>query len=386
MREFLAGTSNCAVAVVVALLAILMLSARGDPALSDPSEADVAPSTEPPVPACGSKELVVYHSNASPGNESGCGTTQRTAAEVAEARAYLIETASPGYTMTLQGPELAIGRLHPEFVVRLERAIREARNAGLPFAGIFSAYRPPAFGVGGFPDKFNSLHTYGLAVDMRGIGRPGSPEAQFWHEIAAKNGVVCPYGPSDPAEWNHCQPTSVRMILAENPLRDTVSAAGPFDLKTMFEVGNPMIENMASAADYFFPAPRAPATKASDLISLNVQGAVAQPAPIIATPAVPSQGWRAQKTVKACQEQWRALRIANQRTTTEKEYVVECRGGTVGARPPLARTAADAARSQAIAQRTVKLCQEEWRALRIANQRTPIEKTYVAQCSVSRHS
>jgi hypothetical protein len=134
--------------------------------------------------------------------------------------------------MTLQGPELAIGRLHPEFAVRLEHAIREARSAGLSSAGVFSAYRPPAFGVGGFSDKFNSLHTYGLAVDMRGIGSPGSPEAQLWHQIAAKNGVVCPYGPGARTEWNHCQPTSVRIILAENPLRDTVSSAG------MFEAGN----------------------------------------------------------------------------------------------------------------------------------------------------
>jgi hypothetical protein len=161
----------------------------------------------------------------------------------------LVETASPGYTMTLQGAELAIGRLHPEFAVRLERAIREARSAGLPFASVFSAYRPPAFGVGGFSDKFNSLHTYGLAVDMRGIGSPRSPEAQLWHRIAAKNGVVCPYGPRDRAEWNHCQPTSVKMILAENPLRETVTAAGPFDLETMFEAGNPMIEDVASAAE-----------------------------------------------------------------------------------------------------------------------------------------
>jgi hypothetical protein len=151
--------------------------------------------------------------------------------------------------MTLQGAELAIGRLHPEFAVRLERAIREARSAGLPFASVFSAYRPPAFGVGGFSDKFNSLHTYGLAVDMRGIGSPRSPEAQLWHRIAAKNGVVCPYGPRDRAEWNHCQPTSVKMILAENPLRETVTAAGPFDLETMFEAGNPMIEDVASAAE-----------------------------------------------------------------------------------------------------------------------------------------
>ena len=50
---------------------------------------------------------------------------------------------------------------------------------------MFSAYRPPAFGVGGFSDKFNSLHTYGLAVDMQGIGRPGSPEAVAAEQEAA---------------------------------------------------------------------------------------------------------------------------------------------------------------------------------------------------------
>jgi hypothetical protein len=212
-----------------------------DASRSNPS-APAAPST----PTCGSNEVRVYHPNLP---EPACAAVLRTAAEIAKARAYLIETASPGYTMTLQGPGLAIGRLHPEFSVRLESAIREARSAGLPFAGVFSAYRPPAFGVGGFSDKFNSLHTYGLAVDMRGIGNPGSPEAQLWHQIAAKNGVVCPYGPRARTEWNHCQPTSVRIIWAENPLRDTVSSAGPFDLETMFEAGNSLIEDKASAAD-----------------------------------------------------------------------------------------------------------------------------------------
>ena len=52
-----------------------------------------------------------------------CNRNQRTA----RARAYLIETATPGYTMTRQGPERAIGRLHPEFVRRLAAAIAEAR-------------------------------------------------------------------------------------------------------------------------------------------------------------------------------------------------------------------------------------------------------------------
>jgi hypothetical protein len=185
-------------------------------------------------------------------------------AEIAEARTYLTETAEPGYTMTLQGPVLAIERLHPEFVVRLANAIREARSAGLPFAGVFSAYRPPAFGVGGFSDKFNSLHTYGLAVDMRGIGQPGSPEARMWHAIAARNGVVCPYGPRDRAEWNHCQPTSVKMILTANPLRETVSAAGPFDLESMFEAGNPLIASMASAAESLARAEPTPARALED--------------------------------------------------------------------------------------------------------------------------
>jgi hypothetical protein len=61
-------------------------------------------------------------------------------------------------------------------------AIAEARAAGMPLAGIFSAYRPPAFGVGGFADKFHSLHTYGLAVDVTGIGGPGTPNSLLWHE------------------------------------------------------------------------------------------------------------------------------------------------------------------------------------------------------------
>jgi hypothetical protein len=247
MRQSLAGISNCPAALSVALLAAVMAPAAPDVALSDASGSGALTSTAPPALACGSNERELHEP--SPDSEPSCATAPRTPEEIAEARAYLTETASPGYTMTLQGAELAIGRLHPEFAVRLENAIREARSAGLPSAGIFSAYRPPAFGVGGFSDKFNSLHTYGLAVDMRGIGNPGSPEAQLWHQIAAKNGVVCPYGPRDHAEWNHCQPTSAKIISAQNPLRETVSSAGPFDLESMFEAGNPMIEDMASAAD-----------------------------------------------------------------------------------------------------------------------------------------
>jgi len=120
----------------------------------------------------------------------------------------------------------------------------------LPFAGIESAYRPPAYGVGGFIDKFKSLHTYGLAVDMAGIQGPGSAEAMLWHQIAARNGIICPYGPYNRAEWNHCQATRYKMILADNPLRATVTADGPVDLDEMFDMAASLIDSKDFAASY----------------------------------------------------------------------------------------------------------------------------------------
>jgi hypothetical protein len=166
---------------------------------------------------------------------------------VETARAYLVMTARPGDTMMRQGPEVAIERLHPEFAQRLAGAIRAARSAGLSDAGIFSAYRPPVFGVGGFANKYYSLHAYGLAVDMHGIGRPGSAEARQWHEIAARHGIVCPYGYRNRAEWNHCQPTHLVAVKAESPLRDTIVASGPIDLQRMFETGARFIADVGSA-------------------------------------------------------------------------------------------------------------------------------------------
>ena len=163
------------------------------------------------------------------------------------ARAYLLETARPGDTMMRQGPVIAIERLHPEFAKRLAGAIRAARKAGLSDAGIFSAYRPPVFGVGGFADKFYSLHAYGLAVDMYGIGRAGSAEARQWHEIAAQHGIVCPYGFRNRAEWNHCQPTHLVAVKAESPLRGTIVSSGPIDLERMFETGTRFIADIKSA-------------------------------------------------------------------------------------------------------------------------------------------
>jgi hypothetical protein len=231
--------------IVRAVLGIFLCCLAAQIAISDQIEIGTREKATPALPTCKAENLLLYKSNPPSVTEITCEVHRTTLTEVVAARAYLIETARPGYTMVRQGPELSIARLHPAFVVPLANAIREARQAGLTSAGIFSAYRPPAFGIGGFVDRFNSLHTYGLAVDLHGIGRPGTPDAQLWHYISAKHGVLCPYGVHSTAEWNHCQPTRIKIIPAENPLRETVTATGPISLEGMFEAGNAMITDAA---------------------------------------------------------------------------------------------------------------------------------------------
>src|SRR5262245_10708559 len=158
---------------------------------------------------------------------------------IKEARAYLIRTSTEQWercvadTMARQGVEVAIGRLHPVMAVRVARSIEQARNEGIP-ACVYSAFRPPAFGVGGFSDKYNSTHAYGIAVDFGGIDRPGSKTARRFQEVAASNGLYSLYGPGDRAEWNHYQLIPVRRIAPNNPLRDTITANGPKDEVAMW--------------------------------------------------------------------------------------------------------------------------------------------------------
>ena len=187
--------------------------------------------------------------NTAPGAEKPQGCLAALCESQAEAddRSYLLETASSSATMTRQGPETAIARLNPKFVARLASAIREARGSGLPSAGISSAYRPPAFGVGRFLDKFQSLHAYGLAVDMIGIGEPASKEAKLWYEIAERRGIFCPYGVDSKREWNHCQATPIKAVCPDNPLRKTITVEGPGDLEEMFKVGNWFVDNSPAA-------------------------------------------------------------------------------------------------------------------------------------------
>jgi hypothetical protein len=93
-----------------------------------------------------------------------------------------------------------------------------------------------------------------------------------------------------------------------------------------------------------------------------------------------------QKTVRACQEEWRANRAENQaKGITLKAYVDQCRTtGTTAqpATPPASqpsRTTTGATRAPG--QKTIRACQEEWRANRAENQAKGITlKAYVDQC------
>jgi len=89
-----------------------------------------------------------------------------------------------------------------------------------------------------------------------------------------------------------------------------------------------------------------------------------------------------QKTVKACQEEWRANKDANQaKGITEKAYVTQCRAGGVAAQPAPSSTTTAAPAPAADGQKTAKACRDEWRANKDANQAKGItEKVYVTQC------
>jgi hypothetical protein len=156
--------------------------------------------------------------------------------QVDAARRYLIRIACAGRTMSRQGGDLAVGRLHPIFAVRLAAAIKQARREGLPGVCPFSTYRPPAFGVGGYSNKYDSMHAYGLAADMQGIGRPGSTQALIWWRVVHENGLYLPYGPYNHAEWNHTQllHQKGRQFVESHPVRRTITGYGPISLMAMW--------------------------------------------------------------------------------------------------------------------------------------------------------
>ncbi len=150
-------------------------------------------------------------------------------------REFLERTPVRGGTMQRQGFDVALGYLHPLFRERLARAIWQAQGEGFYNIGVFSGYRKPSLGVGGFGNKELSCHAYGLAVDMAGIGGPGSRQAIRWHEIARDNSIYCPYGPYNGAEWNHCQLVPHKVCGSYAVLRKTITRDGPKDPEAMWK-------------------------------------------------------------------------------------------------------------------------------------------------------
>lgn len=159
-------------------------------------------------------------------------------------RKYLVQTATVGGTMRAQTPERAVGLMHPVFAQRLAKAIKVARAEGMDNVGCFSAYRAPGLDVGGYRNKYDSNHAYGLACDVYvPKGGAGTRAAKRWYEIATANGLYNPYGWRNRAEWNHYQVTpTVTAVRAVPALRKTITANGPIDKERMWKTAEVLID------------------------------------------------------------------------------------------------------------------------------------------------
>ncbi len=172
------------------VLGALLNSLAGQVAVSHPPEAHAAEAQSVSAPTCDAEEVGGTQLGPLPLAAIPNAHPETSTETIAAARNYLIETASPGYTMARQGPELAIGRLNPEFAIRLANAVREARQTGLPSARVFSAYRPPAFGIGGF---FECTALGGPALPQHSFGmklRPGMVSYVPMALITRQNGIT----------------------------------------------------------------------------------------------------------------------------------------------------------------------------------------------------
>ncbi len=121
---------------------------------------------------------------------------------------------------------------------------------------------------------------------------------------------------------------------------------------------------------------------------MKTQFAAALCSALITGMLVSSTSFAQQKTVRACQAEWRANKAANEAAgITEKAYVAKCRAASATTQPaakPQAKSAAAPAKPATRtkpAQKTVRECQAEWRANKAANQAAGItEKAYVEKC------
>ena len=107
--------------------------------------------------------------------------------------------------------------------------------------------------------------------------------------------MICPYGPNNLMEWNHRQPTWVKIILPDNPLRETVTADGPISLEGMFEVGYSLIVASgtigASTADppaNFFKPPQ---TRTAILVDPRTKTASNRTTPKTAVSTLDAMRW-----------------------------------------------------------------------------------------------
>ena len=92
-----------------------------------------------------------------------------------------------------------------------------------------------------------------------------------------------------------------------------------------------------------------------------------------------------QKTVKACEDEWRVNKADNQaKGITEKAYVAQCRDGSPTAQPAPAPNASPPPPTTAAASasgKTASACRAEWRANKDAYQSAGVtEKAYVDKC------
>jgi hypothetical protein len=104
----------------------------------------------------------------------------------------------------------------PGFAGKLAAAIRQARAQGLN-VGVESGFRAPTQTGSSFDRSGRSLHSYGMAADINGIGQPGSATARQWYQIATQNGLYNPYGPQNAREWNHYQAVPNELTMADVP-------------------------------------------------------------------------------------------------------------------------------------------------------------------------
>jgi hypothetical protein len=104
---------------------------------------------------------------------------------------------------------------------------------------------------------------------------------------------------------------------------------------------------------------------------------------LISSPSIAQE-----KTVKQCQDEWRANKAENQaKGVKEKDYVVQCRGAAAATPPASAPARAPNPPPPASAEKgkTAKECRSEWRANKADNEAKGItEKQYVEQCRTGR--